>query len=137
MLLAYELPDASQIFKFIIYADDTTLFSTIQSFNTCDKNVEYQINTELNKVCKWLKTNKLSLNIKKSKYILFQVANKKTISFSLNDIGIERVQHFNVLGLTIHENLSWNNHIEKISIKLCKFVGILNKLKRFLPTHIK
>ena len=134
-----DLPEASQIFKFIMYADDTTLFSTIQSFNTCDKNVEHQINTELNKVCKWLKINKLSLNIKKSKYILFQVANKKTISFSLkiDDIGIERVQHFNVLGLTIHENLSWNNHIEKISIKFGKIMGILNKLKRFLPTHIK
>ena len=101
--------------------------------------MEHQINTELNKVCKWLKTNKLFLNIKKSKYILFQVANKKTTSFSLkiNDIGIERVLHFNVLGLTTHENLSWNNHIEKISIKFCKIMGILNKLKRFLPTRIK
>ena len=66
-----------------MYADDTTLFSTIQSFNTCDKNVEHQINKDLNKVCEWLKTNKLSLDIKKSIYILFQVANKKTISFSL------------------------------------------------------
>ena len=100
--------------------------------------MEHQINTELNKVCEWLKTNKLSLHIKKSKYILFQVANKKTISFSLKiDNGIERVQHFNVLGLIIHENLSWNNHIEKISIKFCKIMGILYKLKRFLPTHIK
>ena len=113
-----DLPEASQIFKCIMYADDTTFFSTIQSFNTCDKNVEHQINTELNKVCEWLKTNKLSFNIKKSKYILFQVTNKKTISFSLtiDDIGIERVQIFNLLGLTIHENLSWNNHIETISI---------------------
>ena len=47
-----------------MYADDTTLFSTIQSFNTCDKIVEHQINTELNEVCEWLKTNKLSFNIK-------------------------------------------------------------------------
>ena len=80
--------------------------------------MEHQINTELNKVCEWLKTNKLSFNIKKSKYILFQVTNKKTTSFSLtiDDIGIERVQIFNLLGLTIHENLSWNNHIETISI---------------------
>ena len=76
-----DLPEASQILFFFMYADDTTLFSTIQSFNPCDKNVEHQMHTELNKVCKWLKTNKLSLNIKKSKYILFQVANKKTISF--------------------------------------------------------
>ena len=46
-----DLTEASQIFKFIMYADDTTLFSTIPFFKTCDKNVEHQINTELNKVC--------------------------------------------------------------------------------------
>ena len=69
---------------------------------------------------------------------MFQVANK-TISFLLkiDDIGIGRVQHLNLLGLAIHENLSWNNHIEKISIKFCKIMGILNKLKCFLPTNIK
>ena len=60
--------------------------------------MENQINTELNKVYEWLKTNKLYLNIKKSKYILFQVTNKKTISLLLkiDDIGIERVQHVNL-----------------------------------------
>ena len=107
-----DLPEAIQIFKCFMYADDTTLFSTIQSFNTCDNNnVEHQINTELNKVCEWFKTtNKLSLNSKKSKYLVFQVANKKTTSFSLkiDDIGIERVQHFNLLGLTIHENYGYS-----------------------------
>ena len=95
-------------------ADDTTLFNSIWSFNTYDKNVERQINTELNKVCELLKINKLPLNIKKSKCILFQVSNKKTKPFSLktDDISIEGVQHFNLLDLTIHENLNWNNHIK-------------------------
>ena len=68
----------SQIFKFITYADDTTLFST---FKICDENMEYQLNTVLNKLCEWLRTNKLFLNIKKSKYNLFQVANKKPYHF--------------------------------------------------------
>ena len=105
-----ELPEASHILKCVVYAD----FYTIQYFNTYDENVEYKINTELNKVCEWLTTNKLFLNIKNSKYILLQMANKKNKYFSLkiDDIGIERVQHFNVLGLTIHENLSWNNYIK-------------------------
>ena len=91
-------------------------FSTIRFFNTCDKNVEHQINTELHKVCKWLRTNKLSLNIKKSKYILFQVANKKTISFSLkiDDIGIKDFSILMFFCLTIHINLICNNHIENI-----------------------
>ena len=102
------LPEASQIVKFIMYEDDTILFNTIGSSNTFDENVEYQINAELNKVCEWLKTNKFSLNIKKSKYILFYVTNEKnkSVSLKIDDISIERVQHVNLLGLTIHGNLS-------------------------------
>ena len=69
-------------------------FTTIRSSNTRDENMEHQINTELNKVCERIKTNKLPLNIKKLKYILSNVANKKNNSFSLkiNDISIERIK---------------------------------------------
>ena len=46
--------EADHIFTFIMYADDTTFFSRIGYVNKCDENVEYQINTELNKGCEWL-----------------------------------------------------------------------------------
>ena len=49
---------------------------------TYNENVEYKINTELNKVCEWLTTTKLFLNIINSKYILLQMENKKSICFA-------------------------------------------------------
>ena len=50
----------------IIYADDTTLYSTLDVFgNYISKN----LNLELTKVADWLKLNKLSINIKKSKFM--------------------------------------------------------------------
>ena len=45
---------------------------------------------------------------------------------TLANIPIERVEHFDFLGLTISETLSWLPHISKISIKISKAVGILN-----------
>lgn len=71
---------ASQTFNFLIHVDDTTLSSTRDSFSTCENigNVECAIDTELNKTSKWLKLNKLSLNISKTEYILLKTARRKT-----------------------------------------------------------
>ena len=66
-------------FDFIVYADDTTLSSTINTFNDKQSNVDTQtlINDELSKIIEWLNINKLSLNKAKSKYILFHMHKKK------------------------------------------------------------
>ena len=40
--------------------------------------VQIKINAEIHKISEWLKLNKLSLNINKTKYI-FQMPNKKVI----------------------------------------------------------
>ena len=54
----------------------------------------------------------------------------------INNQSIERVSKFNFLGLTIDEHLNWNAHIQKISNKIAKSIGIINRLKRYLPPSI-
>ena len=68
-----DFPSASSYFNFIMYADDTTLYSNIDSPNQNDmiRLTETKINAELAKIDEWLKINKLSLNLKKSKYMFF------------------------------------------------------------------
>ncbi len=51
----------------------------------------------------------------------------------IDDIIFERVHKFNFLGLILNEHLNWNTHNYKISNKISKSMGILNKLKYFLP----
>ena len=54
-----------------MYADDTTLSSTIDSFNEdSNKNITSEINNELSKFNEWLKINKFSLNKSKTKYMI-------------------------------------------------------------------
>ena len=62
------------MFNFIIYADDTTLSSTLNTFNDNiqNDNLESLINDEL------LKINKLSLNIAKFKYMTFKCTDAYT-----------------------------------------------------------
>ena len=116
------------------------LFCTSQLSNTCPtKDIEYHLNSDLNKINEWLKINKLSLNVKKSKYIIYKLGNKQVnnLLLKIDETVIERVQHFNLLGVTLQENLSLDVHIKNISIKCSKLIVILNKLKRFLPLNIK
>ena len=47
----------------------------------------------------------------------------------LNGNKIERVTQFNVLGLILQSNLSWNKHVNHISLKVSKTIGILYRLK--------
>ena len=61
-----DLCNVSKLFKMIIYADDTTLYSTMDVF---DNYISKNFNLELTKIADWLKLNKLSINIKKSKFI--------------------------------------------------------------------
>ena len=123
-----DFPLSSKRFHFIMYADDTTLSSTIDSFNEdSNKSITSEINNELSKINKWLKINKLSLNKSKTKYPILQI----------DGINIESVDHFNVLGLTVYSRMTWNNHTTNISNKCSRTIGVLNRIKHFIPLLVR
>ena len=47
-----------------------------------------------------------------------------------------RVKDFNFLRLTIDQHMTWNAHIQKISNKISRSLGIMNRIKRYLPQNI-
>ena len=137
---------ASNKFNAILFADDTNLLSTLCSFNlTVDRSIDVRvlsnrINDELQNIYTWLAINKLSLNVKKTKFMLFhhkQRDIKHLIpNLKINGHTLERVQEFNFLGLVIDENLTWNSHIQKIANKASRILGVICRLKNYLPGHI-
>ncbi len=64
-----DIANAGSVFNFIIDADDTTLFTTLEIVykNTQDLLIDDIVNTELERVNDWLKFNNLSLNVNKCK----------------------------------------------------------------------
>ncbi len=137
-----DVAHAGQIFYFIIYADDTNLSSSLKIILKDTKiklSIETIINNELGYISNWLKTNELSLNVKKTKYMIFHTAPKKLnkLHLTINNTIIERVTQFDFLGLTLNENFTWKDHINKISNKISQSLGILNKLKHILPINAK
>ena len=121
-----------------MYADDTTLFTTIDCFEN-NENTNQYINDELSKINEWLIVNKLSLNASKTKFMVFSMPQKKVVIPRLKfaDTEIESVDQFNFLGITQHLiNTYWNAHINQLFGKISRNTGILNKIKLFLPRRI-
>ena len=71
-----DLPTCPDIFNMIMYADNTTLYCDING-NPAD---EHLLNMELCKITDWLTANKLSLNVNKTKCMIFH-SDKNTILY--------------------------------------------------------
>ena len=71
-----DISASNNIFKFLMCADDTTLFTTINCFEN-NENPNQYINDELSKISEWLIVNKLSLNASKTKFMVFSMPKKK------------------------------------------------------------
>ena len=103
-----DLPNASRLFKCIIYADDTTLIANLNDFYAKhDSGLNIIIlNDELEKISYWLLVNKLSLNKLKSKFMLFHQPQKRVTipKLKINNTLIECVDEFNYLGLIINSS---------------------------------
>ena len=92
-------------------------------------------NAELDQVYQWLIQNRLSLNVKKSKYRIFNKTKTKilhNIALTMNNKPIERVKQFKFLGYHLDETLSWKVHICEIASKIAKNIGLLSKLRKYL-----
>ena len=115
LLLVYinDFPNARKVFNFLMYADDTTLYCCLEDINSDKK--EQVLNNEMQRVHSWLNANKLSLNVRKTKYIIFR-------KYKNNDIGeqnlrisndtFEYVNEFNFLGL--HLTLSYPGYLRQL-----------------------
>jgi hypothetical protein len=135
LIYVNDAASVSPLFKCILYADDTTLISTYCPDNNNSSPSE-EVCSELNKVFLWLCANKLSLNIAKTKYMVFHSPNMPSPSFPdlcINNSPIERVNQFNFLGINLTSTLCWKAHQSQICKKLSRTIGILKRLQNMVP----
>ena len=134
-----DIHQSSDKLNFFLFADDTTLLFAHKNL----KVLEQVINSELTKVSEWLIANKLSLNIKKSNYVIFCPKQKKVnreISIKMYDTSanrycsVERKDFVKFLEILIDCNLKWKHRIDFVSLKISKTIGILARLRHFLKS---
>ena len=137
-VLINDIIKSSDKFNFILYADDTTLNSTLDDFGDTVNEIQLAIMMDLQKISKWLELNKLCLNITKSEFMLFHMPQRITPQLHLNIKGspIENVNEFNFPGLTLYCNLKFKPHTKIIAAKISRVIGVLHKLKYIFPVYL-
>jgi hypothetical protein len=119
-------------------------------------------NLELQKLSMWFRANKMAVNVKKTKYIIFKQKGKRIeigenegVIFNNNDINatqdaskifaLDRIydgnpnkqdRSFKLLGVWLDEHLSFNQHCSNVCSKLSQANFIINRVKNLLPKKV-
>jgi hypothetical protein len=116
---------------FVLFADDTNVFLTGNNINV----IVNKMNTELLSIVEWLKANRLSLNIDKTKYMVFLPKRQKcpiNLNIKLSGQAIEKVSKMKFLGVILDDKLNFKEHISFTCKKVSKCIGILYKARPFI-----
>ena len=143
LILINDLANISQNLFSLLFADDTTF----QISSNKLKDLFKLANLELEKASDWFKANKLTLNVSKTKYILFRKKNQQVdfsnLELKINGQTIERIgegctqSSFKFVGIHLDEFLSWEPHLKHVRGKLSSANFALSRVKNLFPTTIK
>ena len=113
-----------------LFADGTSLFSTVQDITTSTVN----LNNDLTKISEWAVQGKMNFNPDPSKQAQELPFSQKTSSkpypsLHFNENPIHQVQPQKHFGLFLDTKLSFDKHIQCILIKTLKIIGLIRKLQ--------
>ena len=131
LIYVNEIPNISSQFTTCLFADDTTLIfensNKYDLFRSCDYGI--------NLFYSWCCANRLSINISKTKSMLFSntLTQFDIADIHMNGIKIDYSSSLRFLGVIIDDNLKFNLHINEINKKISKNIGVIYRLKEYVP----
>lgn len=135
LIFLNDFPNCSDFFQFTLFADDSTISHTFDRDRIAD--IHEDINSQLESVHNWLRVNKIHLNVGKTKHMMFSYRGDYQISpIIIGNSQVLPTSSIKFLGIHIDSHLNFSNHVNYLSTKISKSVGILNKLKFTLPSSI-
>ena len=130
-----DLP-TSVMCKTVVYADDTSLLVS-SSDPQCLQN---SLNYNLCNIASWFTKNELTLNLSKTKLMLFGTPHNlnkfSNISLIYDGENIEKVDHFKYLGIIFDSNMTWSHPIYFVASNVSKRCGVIRRVKCYLPNYI-
>ena len=114
-LYVNDLPQVIEHSQVMLYADDTTLYSS----SRFPGNIQVCLNRDIAAFEQWFIQNKLKVNASKTEYML--VANSRIrqrfaqIKIQVDKQLITEKEHIKILGVTLTNSLSWEKHTNNLS----------------------
>ena len=91
------------------------------------------LHIELKAVNQWFKANHLTLNTKKTKFVIFgdknRLGNIGDVKLTMNNEPMERVMSFKYLGIVLNDTLSFEQHIDHLYKKCCQKLVAIGKVR--------
>ena len=134
-----DLPQSVQDSAVDIFADDTTLSHSSHFTNT--NAIQCALQMSADDLVKWSSENRMVLNSAKTKSMLVTgkrlkkkiIGDHQSLRINIDGKLIEHVKSQKLLGVIIDDELSFDEHIDKLSGKLAQRIGLLKKMKKYLP----
>ncbi|MEC8569017.1 MAG: reverse transcriptase domain-containing protein [Pseudomonadota bacterium] len=125
-----DLPKATSMHG-TMFADDACFSIGHSSQATLERHV----NLELSRISTWFQSNKLTLNVYKTCFLLIHRRREKlSLQLSLNGAPISQKEEVKYLGVILDHKLSWKSHINSCTSNLSKCLWAVPRLRRYTNT---
>ena len=119
--------DLNHAIKFckVHHSDDNT---NLLCLSNCIKKLNKLVNPNLKHLVNWLNANKISLNVKRTEMVIFQSKQRKSegdLKIKLCGKRLYPTESVKYLGIKDDTNLSWQYHVNVLSIKLNRANALL------------
>ena len=121
--------------KHYLYADDTVIY--LSGANVAD--VVNKLQTDLKRYGIWCKGNKLTVNTRKSNFVIYgtksRVSKVQNLNFELHGDKLIRVPYYKYLGVYLDSNLTFNKHIDVSKKLVCHKLYLLSKIRKHINEY--
>jgi len=128
-----DMCNCSDRLAYVHFADDTTAFHSGSDLQMLAR----ETNVDLIKLRNWLHSNRLSLNISKTSFMLFVDKKVDVPLIHIDGVAIERTREARFLGVLVDDRLTFSGHTSQLARKISQTIGILNRNSSLLPIRVK
>ena len=133
-----DIPRVLKFAKIVLYADDTALFFSSRNVD----ELENALNRDLSNIHQWYQMNKLTLNVSKTKSMLFGThqlhsrRNNPVLSLYISGNPLSQMNVYKYLGVLLDSNLNFHEHISQVTAKVNQRLGMLKRHRSLLTFNI-
>ena len=127
-----DMVNACNLSKPYLFADDGALLFQ----NVCRKTY-LNIKIEMLTIIKWLSVNKLSLNVDKTKILIFDNAQLSVKIHLCNNYTVKECKSYKYLGLMVDNLLKFDIHVDYIKKKIQKRIGAMYRASSLMPVKYR
>ena len=121
--------------KIFLYADDTVLVAT----GSVIHNVYKIMQTDLDKISEWCVSNKLTVNVKKTKALLLGTRSimkrNNCQPLALYGQSLDHISYYKYRGMTLDSSLSFNKHVNNVIQSVAHKIYMLGKIRPYITNN--